>query len=155
MIYKILTYIHNKQWFERKNINFSHSRSFDDCSCHYADHEIFVIRCKYCLYNVAGFARNYLASVQCSCVEAAKGEVCQHCKQLAHSINFSVMKFCINSQVVKKEFMEEMNFMKINHYLEKVLKGCPIFYFSKEKNRVLISIDLLDWGNSFINKETM
>ena len=45
--------------------------------------------------------------------------------------------------------------MKINHYLEKVLKGSPIFYFSKEKNRVLISIDSLDCGNFFVNKETM
>ena len=147
MIYKTLTFIHHKQWFERKNINFSHSRSFDDCSYRYADHEIYVIRCKYCPYNVSGFARNFLASVQCSCVEADKDEVCQHCKQLAHSINFSVMKFCVNSRDVKKEFTEEMNFMKVNHYLEKVLKGCPIFYFSKEKKKVLISIDSLDWGS--------
>ena len=65
------------------------------------------------------------------------------------------MKLCINSRDIKKEFMEEMNFMKINHYLEKVLKGSPIFYFSKEENRVLISIDSLDWGNFFINKEIM
>ena len=50
--------------------------------------------------------------------------------------------------------MEEMNFMKINHYLEKFLKGNIIFYFSKEKHRVLISIDSLDWGNFFIDKET-
>ena len=142
-----MTYIHHKQWFERKNINFSHSRSFDDCSYRYADHEIYVIRCKYCPYNVSGFARNFLASVQCSCVEADKDEVCQHCKQLAHSINFLVMKFCVNSRDVKKEFTEEMNFMKVNHYLEKVLKGCPIFYFSKEKKKVLISIDSLDWGS--------
>ena len=64
------------------------------------------------------------------------------------------MKHCVNFRDVKKEFMEEMNFMKINHYLEKFLKGSLIFYFSKEKHRVLISIDLLDWGNFFINKET-
>ena len=133
MIYKILTCLHNKQWFERRNINFSYSFSFDDCSCSYADHEIFVIRSEYCLYNVIVFARNYFANVQCSCVQTDKGEVCKHCKQLAHSINFLVMKLCFISRDVKKEFMEEMNFMKIKHYLEKVLKGSPTFHFSKEK----------------------
>ena len=65
------------------------------------------------------------------------------------------MKLCVNSRDIKKEFMEEMDFTKINHYLEKFLKGSPIFYFSKEKNRVLISIDSLDCGNFFVNKETM
>ena len=115
---------------------------------------MFVIRCECCLYNVIGFARNCFTRVQCSCVETDKDEVYKHCKQLAHSINFSVLKLCINSRDIKKEFMEEMNFMKINHYLEKVLKGSPIFYFSKEKNGVLISIDSLDWGNFFVNNET-
>ena len=51
--------------------------------------------------------------------------------------------------------MEESKFIKINYYLETILNGSPIFYFSKEKNRVLISIDSLDWGNFFKNKETM
>ena len=139
----------------KKNISFTQSFSFDDCACRFADHEIFVTRCEYCLKNVIGFSRNYFTSVQCSCVETDKDEVCKHCKQLAHSINFSVMKLCVNSRDVKKEFMEEMNFMKIKHYLEKFLKGSLIFYFSKEKNRVLISIDSLDCGNFFVNKETM
>ena len=139
----------------KKNISFTQSFSFDDCTCRFADHEIFVTRCKYCLKNVIGFSRNYFTSVQCSCIETDKDEVCKHCKQLAHSINFLVMKLCINSRDVKKEFMEKMNFMKIHRYLEKVLKGSPIFYFSKEKNRVLISFDSLDWGNFFVNKETM
>ena len=136
MIYKILTCLHKKQWFERKNINFSYSFSFDDCNCIYVDHEIFLIRCEYCLYNVIGFARNYFTSAKCLCVQTDKDEVCKHCKQLAHSINFSVMKHCVNSRNVKKEFMEEITFMKINNYLEKALKRSPIFYFSREKNRV-------------------
>ena len=115
----------------KKNINFSYSFSFDDSNCSYADHEIFVIRCKYCLCNIICFARNYFTSVQCLFVQTDKDEVCKHCKQLAHSINFSVMKLCVNSRDVNKKFTEEMNFMKINHYLEKVLKRSLIFYFSK------------------------
>ena len=88
MIYKILTCIHKKLWFERrKNINFSYSFSFDDCACLYADPEFFVIKCEYCPHNVIGFARNYFTSAQCSCVETDRGEVWKHCKQLAHSIN--------------------------------------------------------------------
>ena len=140
---------------KKKRISFKQSFNFDDYACCFADHEIFVIRCEYCLYNVISLARNYSTSVQCSCVEIDKDEVCKHCKQLAHSINFSVMKLCVNSRDVKKEFMEEMNFMKIKHCLKKFLKGSLIFYFSKEKNRVLISIDSLDCGNFFVNKETM
>ena len=107
MISKILTCLHNKQWFERKNINFSYSFSFDDCNCSYADHEIFVIRCEYCLYNVIGFARNYFSSVQCSRVQTDKDEVCKHCKQLAHSINFFVMKLRVNSRDVKKNLWKK------------------------------------------------
>ena len=50
----------------------------------------------------------------------------------------------MNPWDLTKNFMEEMNFMKTNYYLKKVLNRSPIFYFSKGKNRVLISIDLLD-----------
>ena len=83
MKYKILTRIHSKQWFEKKCISFTRSFSFDDCACHFDDHEIFVIRFEYCLYNVIGFPRNYFTNVRCSCVETDKDEVCKHCKQLA------------------------------------------------------------------------
>ena len=139
----------------RWNINFWRVFIVNNCSraSHkIADHKCFVIRCEYCLYNVIGFARNYFTSAQCLCAETGKDKICKHFKQLAHSINFLVMKICINSRDVKEEFMEEMRFMKINHYLEKVLTGSPIFSFSKEKNRLLISINLLDWGHFFINK---
>ena len=138
MIYNILACLYNKQQFERKNINLSHSFSFDVSNCSYAGHEIFVTRYEYCLHNVIGFGRHYFTSVQYSCVQTDKNEVCKHCKQLAHSVKFLVMTICINSRVVKKEFMEEMNFMKINHYLKKILKESTIFYFLKEKNNVYI-----------------
>ena len=62
-------------------MDFTYNFSFDDCSCHFTDHEIFVIRSKYCPYNVTGFAINYFANIHCLCVNTDKDEVCKHCKQ--------------------------------------------------------------------------
>ena len=110
-------------------INFPYNSSFDDCPCCFADHGILLIRCKYCLSNVTAFSRSYFADIYCSCVNTEKDEVCKYCKQLAHAINFSFMQLCANARHGTKSFMVEMNLMKINYYLEKVLNGSPIFYF--------------------------
>lgn len=50
---------------------------------------------------------------------------------------------------------KEFEIIKINKYLEKYLKADPIFYYSKEENRINLSIDWLDWGDFFHDKETM
>ena len=117
----------------KKNINFAQSFSFDDSTCCFADHAIFVIRCEHCLYNVIDFARNYFSSVKCSCVETDKEEVCKNCKQLAHSINFSVMKLCVHSRDVKKEFMEEKTLWKLTITLKKFWKEVQFSTFQKKK----------------------
>ena len=104
MFYKILTCFHNKRWFERKKINFTYNFSFGDCPCCLPDLEVFVIRWKYCLYNVTGFARNYFVDIHCLCVNTDKDEVCKHCKQRTQLI-FWLWHFVLMPGILWKKWI--------------------------------------------------
>ena len=45
--------------------------------------------------------------------------------------------------------------MKADEYLKMCRKADPIFFYSKANNFIKISIEAPDWGDFFVNKETM
>ena len=61
------------------------------------------------------------------------------------------MKVCLNEKDVPKEF----ELLEIDKYLEMCLKTDPFFFYAKEKNRVNIYTDTVDWGDFFHDKEIM
>ena len=50
---------------DQLNVKYKSSFYFG-CSCS-VEHKIFATKCENCRYNVAGFARNYFSSINCSC----------------------------------------------------------------------------------------
>ena len=149
-MYKILTCNCARNRLAQLGINFSISFWFDNCNCG-TDHKIFATRCTRYLYDVVGFGRNYFASVNCSCYQEEKGLVCKHCAKLQHDPNFNTIKICIRKEDVPKDF----KIWEIDNYLEMVLKAGLIFFYSPQKNCILISIDAVDWNDFFRDKETM
>ena len=77
--------------------------------------------------------------------------MCRHCRQLLHNLNFSTIKVCLS----EKDALKEFELLEIHKYLEMCLKVDQFFFYVKEKNRINISIDAIDWGDFFHNKETM
>ena len=147
---KILTCNCKRNLLEQLNINCKYAFSFYDCLCNVED-IVFATRCKDCRSNLVGFARNFFASVICYYYQTDKNLVCRHCKQLFYDLNFNTMKISIR----EKDLQKEIELMEIDKYLEIGLKADPIFFYSKEHNRVNISNDAINWGNFFHNKETM
>ena len=45
--------------------------------------------------------------------------------------------------------------MKTDEYLRMCRKADPILFYSKANNFIKISIEAPDWGDFFVNKETM
>ena len=140
----------NRYRLDQLNINYTYSYQFDDCNCS-EDHEIFAIKCENCLYNLTGFWRNYFASICCTWVCWNENLACCHCRSLRYALNTDTIKVCLKKEDVLKEF----KLIEINKYLEKHLRADPIFYYSKEENEIKLSIDSLDWGDFFNDKETM
>ena len=135
---------------DQQNINYTYSYLFDDCKC-FEDHEMFVVRCQMCLYNLVGFMMNYFSSICCGCVFLNKNVVCVYCKRLKDSLNSNTTNVCLKKEDVPREF----KLIKINKYLEKHIRADPIFYYSKEENQIKLSTESLDWGGFFHDKETM
>ena len=75
---------------------------------------------------------------------------CCHCKRARYALNTDTIKICLKKEDLPKEF----KLVEINKYLEH-LKADLIFYYSKEENEMKLSIDSLDWGDFFVDKETM
>ena len=115
------------------------------------EHKIFATKCENCHYKVAGFARNYFSTISCSCQYINKDVACSHYRQLFHSLNSST----INVRAEANDLPVDFNLIEIDKYLEMYLRVDPIFYYSKQNNQIQMSIDSPDWGNIFINKETM
>ena len=76
---------------------------------------------------------------------------CCHCRRLRYALNTDTIKICLKNEDVLKEF----KLVETNKYLEKHLRADPSFYYSKEENEIKLSIDSLDWGDFFNDKETM
>ena len=112
---------------------------------------MFVVRCQMCLYNLVGFMMNYFSSICCGCVFLNKNVVCVYCKRLKDSLNSNTTNVCLKKEDVPREF----KLIKINKYLEKHLRADQIFYYSKEENQIKLSMESLDWGGFFHDKETM
>ena len=149
-MFKILTCNCNRRLLDWLDVKYIYSFLFDNCRCD-EKHEVFATRCALCLHNLVGFGRNYFASIVCSCRHIPKNLVCGHCSSHEMNLNFSAMKIC----VAKKDLPKEMKLMEINKYLEMCLKADPLFFYCEETNKIKISIDGLDWGEFFYNKETM
>ena len=149
-MYKILLCICNRYRLDQPNIDYTYSFLFDDYKC-FEDHEIFVVRYQMCLYNLVGFMINYFSSIWCGCVYFNKNVVCVHCKRLRDALNSNTTKVCLKKKDVPKGF----KLIEINKYLEKHLRAGPIFYYSEEENQIKLSVDSLDWGGFFHDKETM
>ena len=140
----------NRYCLDQQNIDYNYSYLFDDCKC-FKNHEIFVARCQMCLYNLFGFMMDYFSSICCGCVYLNKNMVCVHYKRLRDALNSNTTKVCLKREDVPKEF----TLIEINKYLEKHLRVDPIFYYSKEEHQIELSINSLDWGDFFHDKETM
>ena len=133
---------------DQQNINYTYSYLFDDCKC-FEDHEIFVVRCQMCLYNLVGFMMNYFCSICCGCVYLNKNVVCVHCKRLRDALNSNAAKVCLKQEDLPKEF----KLIEINKYLEKPLRANPISYYLKGENQIKLSVDSLDWRNFLMIKK--
>ena len=96
-MYKILMFNCKRPRLDQLNVDYKYAFSFNDCLCN-IEHKLFAVKCTNCRYNVVGFARNYFASVICSCYQTDENLICRHCKQLVHSLNFSMLKVCIKEK---------------------------------------------------------
>ena len=122
-MYKIVTCNCKRDVLDLLKGDYKHSFSFD-CICN-SEHKLFAIRCKLCLCNAVSFARNYFASVVCSCRSTDKDLICQPCKQVLHVTNFSTLKICVK----EKDLPEELsNLMDMNKYLEMCRKADPFLF---------------------------
>ena len=135
---------------EEKRIHISYTANSFDCLCE-TEHEVISTIYPPHKLNLVSFLRKYFKSRNCSCVFINKGEICKHCQYLKNSMNFFVPKICVEKKLLPKDFKVE----KINQYLIKRLPADPVFWFSKEINMVNASIDSIDWGDFFIDKETI
>ena len=70
---------------------------------------------------------------------------------MRNALNFDTIKLCLKKADLPREF----KLVAIDKYFEKHLRADPIFYYSKEDNEIKLSIDSLDWGDFFHDKETM
>ena len=140
----------NRYCLDQLNINYTYSYAFDDCNCS-EDHELFAIKCENCLYNLTDFGKNYFASICCTCVRWNRNLACCHCRRLRYALNPDTIKVCLK----KGDELKEFKLIEINKYLEKHLKADWIFYYWKEENEIKLSIDSLDWGDYFYDKETV
>ena len=100
------------------------------------------------LFNVKSMLFLFWMMNKC-CVNLNKNLVCCHCKRLRYALNTDAI-ICLKKEDLPKEF----KLVDINKYLEH-LKADLIFYYSKEENEMKLSIDSLDWGDFFVDKETM
>lgn len=121
-----------------------------DCPCQ-EDHEIVVTFWFLHKFDLVRFGRNYFVSTNCSCVYVAKDKICKHCKFLKTAVNCFIPKICVRRSDVSKRFHLE----GIDVFMRKKFRADPILYFSKNENLVKTSTDSLDWGDSFLGKETM
>ena len=149
-MYEILTCHCKRYRLDQLNVNYTYGYPFSDFHCS-GEHKVFAAKCNDCRYNLVGFSRNYFASVICSCYQTGRNFVCRHCRQLLHDLNFNKMKVCLNEKDVPKEF----ELLEIDKYLEMCLKADPFFFYAKEKNRINIYTDTVDWGDFFHDKEIM
>lgn len=109
------------------NVDYKYAFPFDNCLWN-TEHKLFAIKCTKCCFNVVGFARNYFASVICLYYQTHQNFVYSHCKQIVHTLNLSMLKFCIEAKKLPKEF----DLMEINNYLQKCLKTEPFFFTQKK-----------------------
>ena len=126
-MFKIIMCDCNKSNLSERNIQYESSLFFYDCSGK-AEHEIFVIKCENCRYNVINFARNYYSSITWSCKHIGRNLICSHCRRLAYSLNRCVKKNCLKPQDVPKDF----HLMEINKYLKMHLT----YFFTTQKKRI-------------------
>ena len=144
-MFKILMCDCNRLKLSERNIQYNLSLFFYDCSCK-AEHEIFAIKCENCSYNIIGFARNCFASITCSCKHIGRNLIYSHCRRLVYSINRC---FCLKPQDVPKG----IHLMEIDKYLKIHLKSDLFFHYSKEENKILVTIDSPELGDFFEQRD--
>ena len=101
------------------------------------------------LFNVKSVLFLFWMMNKC-CIHLDKNLACCHCKRVRYALNTDTIKICLKKEDLPKEF----KLVEINKYLEH-LKADLIFYYSKEENEMKLSIDSLDWGDFFVDIETM
>ena len=100
-MYKILMCNCKRARLDQLNVDSKYAFSSDDCLCN-TKHKLFAVKSTNCLFNVVGFARNYFATVICSCYQTDKTLICRHCKKLVRPLNFSTLKVCIKEKDLPK-----------------------------------------------------
>ena len=74
---------------------------------------------------------------ECTCVAASANDVCDFCVQIKYLLNFKYYKLCLERIPVSVQD----KLITTPQYF-KVTKGCqPFFYFNKERNVILVSLD--------------
>ena len=141
----ILSYLNDTK------IEFEVHRTFGACECN-LEHKIVAITCHFHPLNVNGFARNYFASANCSCVNEQIDRVYKHCASLENALNINVKKVCPREENLPKQLFKYLDFYE---YSEKKLPGDPFFVFDYDLNCVCTRIDAIDWEDFFIGKETV
>ena len=147
-MFKILMCDDNRLKLSERNIQYESSLFFYDCLCK-AEQKILAIKCENCRYNVIGFARNYFATITCSCKHIVRNLICSHCRWLTYSLNRCARRTCLKPQDVSKNF----HLMETDKYLKMHLKPDLFFHYSKEENKILVTIDSPECGDFFLNKE--
>ena len=126
------------------------AKGFDDCGCE-TEHRIVATVCSIHKLNLIGFARNYFASVTCSCRNLDRNEICKHCKCLQEALNTKVRKICLEKENLPKDF----KYFDVHKCLEWKVPGDPIFYFNHIDNNIQLRLDSIDWPGFFIGRKTM
>lgn len=148
--FKILMYDCNISVLLDKKIDFEVKSHFDKCGCSKYYH-IFAFFFQENVYNLFEFARNYLSSVNCFCMGVERNDFYKHCMRLECTLNGFIKKVCLDSENVPGEF----NLEEIDEYLIKRLKANLMFFYLKEFNSIVMSLDSPSWFDFFVGKETM
>ena len=130
-MYKIVTCNCKRYCLNQLEINDTYSFFFNDYRC-FMDHEVVIVRCKLCPYNLVGFARNYFLSISCSCAKSHRFTACHHCVNLRSSLNSETIKIFIKKEDLPDEFV----LTGINKYLERYITGDPIFPNQRKKAKL-------------------
>ena len=141
-----LTYLNVNHKLEDYEVN----EKFEECTHDHNDHEIMVVKCEHCPYNLShGFERNYFTSIRCSCKSEPRFVRCQPCMRLCRDFNKEVLKICM-----KKSFFHPVLFI-INLKSIFGISQVMVFFFGVNSIILLYIVWIIPIGLNFFRKETM
>ena len=132
-MYKIVTCNCKRYCLNQLEINDTYSFFFNDYRC-FMDHEVVIVRCKLCPYNLVGFARNYFLSISCSCAKSHRFTACHHCVNLRSSLNSETIKICTKKEDLPDEFVP----IEINRYISR-----QTLFFSIQRKKAKLTFLLI------------